>query len=124
VCADDAPTGGFLFALPAQAQDLPDPRRYECPRGIVKEIVTPVQPTESRQCRACNGNGFLAIEATTPHDRAVIYKISNVKHPDMFWDLVENDWRPGAGSSFKSRNQAAKAIERCAIPDAQIRRFA
>lgn len=51
------------------------------------------------------------------------YKIVNVKHPGMFWDLFENDWRPGYGSTFKSRNQAAKAIVSCAIPDAQIRRF-
>lgn len=51
------------------------------------------------------------------------YKIVHVKYPGMFWDLVENDWRAGQGSTFKSRNQAAKAIERCAIPDSQIRRF-
>lgn len=53
----------------------------------------------------------------------MIYKIVNVKHSGMFWDLAENDWRPGDGSAFKSRNQAAKAIVKHAIPDSQIRRF-
>jgi hypothetical protein len=51
------------------------------------------------------------------------YKIVNVKYPSMFWDLAENDWRPGDGSTFKSRNQAAKAIVKHVISDSQIRRF-
>ncbi len=51
------------------------------------------------------------------------YKIVNVKYPNMFWDLVENDLRPGDGSTFKGHNQAARVIVKHAIPDSQIRRF-
>jgi hypothetical protein len=51
------------------------------------------------------------------------YKIVNVNYPGMCWDLVANDWVAGDGSTFRSRNQAVKAVERAAIPDAQVRRL-
>jgi hypothetical protein len=53
----------------------------------------------------------------------VQYKIVNVKHPGMFWDLAANAWVAGDGSAFRSRHQAVKAVESAAIPDAQVRRF-
>lgn len=63
VCADDATTGGYLFVLPDLAKDVPG-RRYD----RVNHVVSVVPNAPTRECRACDGDGYLAADSSTPHN--------------------------------------------------------
>ena len=72
-CTSDEPTGGFLFLMPELAKSVPGPR-YDRPKHVVREVAqtAPCNDKPARQCRACDGDGFLAIDSDlrdeTPHN--------------------------------------------------------